>query len=210
MEERNYKLYRHILRKEVSGYVYDKYYYGITKLTINARWGKNGNNYKLHERFYNHINKFGWDNFEHEILFENLTKEEAELLEKMYIRLYNTDIQKHGYNLEEGGIHGKRNNKSKKKVSNSSMGKHKGENNYWYGKHFSEEHKKQLSENGKGKNSKKVKNLNTGEIFNSIKEASEKYGISQSCIVNVCKGRQKKAGKYKWAYYYGKGRKKKK
>ena len=208
--EKNYKLYRHILRKEVSGYKYDKYYYGITKLNMNIRWGKNGSNYKLNERFYKHINKFGWDNFEHEVLFKNLTKEEAELLEKLYIALYNTTSQKHGYNLEEGGMRGKRTYKTKKKMSCSHKGKYIGKNNHWYGKEFSEEHKKKLSENSKGKNSKKVKNLNTGEIFNSIKEASEKYEISQSSIVHACKGRQKKAGKYKWAYYYGKGRKKKK
>ena len=34
---KSYILYRHILRKEVSGYKYDKYYYGITKQKFKSR-----------------------------------------------------------------------------------------------------------------------------------------------------------------------------
>ena len=40
------------------------------------RWGINGNNYKSSPHFYAAIQKYGWDNFEHNILFENLNYEE--------------------------------------------------------------------------------------------------------------------------------------
>ncbi len=47
---------------------------------------------------------------------------------------------------------------------------------------------------------KKVKNIDTGEIFNSIKEASDYYNCSGSIISNCCAGRAKSAAGYKWIY----------
>ena len=46
---------------------------------------------------------------------------------------------------------------------------------------------------------KKVKNLDTNVIFNSIKEASASLGGNIG-ITNVCAGRSKTAGGYRWAY----------
>ena len=40
----------------------------------------------------------------------------------------------------------------------------------------------------------------TGEDFNSIKEAEEKYDVCHSNIVACCAGRRKTAGKMKWSY----------
>ena len=48
---------------------------------------------------------------------------------------------------------------------------------------------------------KKVKNLTTGEVFDSIKEASEYFGANSSCISQVCKGKGKTHKGYKWSYY---------
>jgi hypothetical protein len=54
------------------------------------------------------------------------------------------------------------------------------------------------------KNGKSVikldKNDNIIETYSTIKEASEKNGITTSNITNVCKGKQKTAGKFKWKY----------
>ena len=36
--------------------------------------------------------------------------------------------------------------------------------------------------------------------FKSIAEASRTTGIDHTCIINVCKGNQRKAGGYAWAY----------
>ena len=36
------------------------------------RWGANGCNYKSSPHFYSAIQKYGWDNFEHNILFTGL------------------------------------------------------------------------------------------------------------------------------------------
>ena len=43
---------------------------------------------------------------------------------------------------------------------------------------------------------KEVICITTGEIFNSIKEASVKYNVNSSYITANCKGRQKSAGKH--------------
>ena len=74
----------------------------------NKRW-KNGLGYsqKTQPFFYNAIQKYGWDNFEHEIL-ENyiLTAEEANLREQYWIAFYHTwvyDKNSNGYNISKGG-----------------------------------------------------------------------------------------------------------
>ena len=91
---------------------------------------------------------------------------------------------------------------------------HKGSKNYFYGKPHTEEAKRKMSENKKGKYtgenspvSRKVKCITTGEIFNSLSEASKLYNINASNLCNCCKGIRKSAGKHpitkeklKWKY----------
>ena len=52
---------------------------------------------------------------------------------------------------------------------------------------------------------KKVQCIETGEIYNSASEASERTGICVCNILRVCKGERKTAGKYHWKYYIEKG-----
>lgn len=66
----NYKVYCHISPN-------NKVYIGITQQEPKQRW-QGGKGYKENQYFYRAIQKYGWDNFQHEILFENLTKQEAE------------------------------------------------------------------------------------------------------------------------------------
>ena len=47
---------------------------------------------------------------------------------------------------------------------------------------------------------KAVINLDTNIRYESIKQASENTGIAGTCISNVCNGKQKTAGGYKWKY----------
>lgn len=67
------------------------------------RWGINGCNYLDNKqyKFARAILKYGWDNFEHEILFVGLTVEEAKAKEKELIKKY--DSYKNGYNSTLGG-----------------------------------------------------------------------------------------------------------
>lgn len=47
---------------------------------------------------------------------------------------------------------------------------------------------------------RKVRCITTGEIYNSIKEASESLGIPHSNIVACCNGRRRKCGSLEWEY----------
>ena len=48
------------------------------------------------------IEKFGWENFSHEVLFDNLTKEEAERLEGIITLLFRSNDKRFGYNIKCG------------------------------------------------------------------------------------------------------------
>ena len=71
-----------------------KVYIGITNQNPYRRW-KNGYGCKGQSAFYQAIQKYGWNNIKHEIIFENLSLEEAakkekELIEKCKMFSYNT------------------------------------------------------------------------------------------------------------------------
>ena len=51
-----------------------KVYIGITSRKPEQRWS-NGYGYVKNKHFTHAINKYGWENIKHEILFSNLTKE---------------------------------------------------------------------------------------------------------------------------------------
>lgn len=152
---KNYKLYVHI---SPSG----KKYYGITSQEPNRRW-QNGNGYKYNEYFTRAINKYGWDNFEHTILFSELTKEEAEAMEQTYIALHNTTNPKYGYNLTKGGegtLGWQPNESWRRKQSEINSGKGNpmyGKESAFRGKHHTEEAKQKMSEANKGHNRTKGK-----------------------------------------------------
>ena len=80
-----------------------KKYIGITSRTNpNHRWS-NGHGYKENTHFRSAINKYGWENFSHDILLSGLSKEEANAKEKFFIKEWNTQNSEHGYNMTEGG-----------------------------------------------------------------------------------------------------------
>ena len=89
-----YKVYMHITP---SG----KKYIGITKTSLKRRWG-NGTGYKTQE-FNKAIEKYGWDNIKHVLLYNNLSEKEAKEKEIELISFYNTTNSKYGYNKTKGG-----------------------------------------------------------------------------------------------------------
>jgi group I intron endonuclease len=96
--EENYFVYVHVNK------INRKCYVGITK-DISKRWGKNGDGYKKLKTkgcFANAIEKYGWDNFEHIILENNITFTQAKYLEKLYIKELDAFVP-NGYNLTAGG-----------------------------------------------------------------------------------------------------------
>lgn len=79
-----------------------KVYIGITGRPINQRWA-NGKGYKKCPAVHKAINKYGWDNFDKEILVEDLTENDAKEMEIFFIKLFKSNEKKHGYNLTDGG-----------------------------------------------------------------------------------------------------------
>lgn len=61
-------------------------YIGLTKQSVADRW-QNGEGYKK-QPVYKFIKEFGWDNIEHIILAQNITREEAQTLEQQLIEQY--------------------------------------------------------------------------------------------------------------------------
>lgn len=96
-------VYVHIVPRCISGYKNKKYYVGITsRKNPEVRWGKDGVGYKA-QVFYNAIQKYGWDNIKHKILYTNLSEDEAKQKETELIALYDSTNTNHGYNITQGG-----------------------------------------------------------------------------------------------------------
>ena len=81
-----YCVYAHI--NKING----KIYIGQTIHGDNPvkRWGYNGAHYKAQPYFYNAIQKWGWDSFDHEVIANHLTAKEADEFEKLLIKKLNT------------------------------------------------------------------------------------------------------------------------
>ena len=95
MSNNNYKVYMHI---SPSG----KKYIGITRQSLKKRFD-NGRGYKRCYRFKKAIDKYGWDNIEHYLIKDNLSKEEAIKMEIYLVEKYDTTNNKNGYNCSKGG-----------------------------------------------------------------------------------------------------------
>ena len=85
-----------------------KRYVGITSVSTKERWGYKGSRYiyaknKEITHFGRAILKYGWDNIQHEIIFSDLSREDACQKEKELIKKYKTDQVKFGYNKTSGG-----------------------------------------------------------------------------------------------------------
>jgi len=88
---------------------------------------------------------------------------------------------------------------TKQKISENRKGKACGKNHPFYGKHWTEEEKTQISNNRKSKGGKKVRCLNTGEIFETMMDAARWCGLTNSSSIGqVCNKTEKRktAGKH--------------
>lgn len=121
-EERKWCVYCHT--NKING----KKYIGITSTNPNKRWGNNGIKYKG-QLFYKAIVKYGWDNFNHEILESDLYEKDAKEKEKYYIEKNNTYVGTKdcmGYNVTRGGdgaVGYVASEEAKKKISDWHKGK---------------------------------------------------------------------------------------
>lgn len=148
------------------------------------RAGKNGEKYiKCCTAFGDAIREFGWANFKYEVLEDGLTKEEADIRERYWIKKENS-IWPNGYNLENGGDKGFHHHDATKRRGSTSM-KRNGDWSYL---------------------NKPVYRISLDGVilqeYPSATEAGKRTGINHSSISEVCRGKtnRKTAGKYYWRY----------
>ena len=175
----NYKIYVHV--NKING----KIYIGQTKQNLNERFGYNGHGYKGCRKFYNAILKYGWDNFEHLLLIDNLSLEIANIIESELIRKY--DSINTGYNLTTGGCIGYQTSEESNKLKSISK---IGVKNPMYGVRLPQETINHIVKMNEGKFDKKVINLKTNMIYKSMAYASKITNdsipkISQHCNLKI-------------------------
>ena len=77
----------------------NKRYIGITSQIPEVRWQR-GSGYRENTIFFRAIKKYGWDNFEHNILYEGLSNREALEIESTRIKKYKSLGV--SYNISDG------------------------------------------------------------------------------------------------------------
>ena len=198
-------------------------YIGITRKLPHKRFDY-GRGYKHNARFREAIERIGWDNFTHEILREELTREEAEALEAQYIAKHQSTDPAYGYNVKTGGAHGKGITEEARRHLSEIM---RGDNNPsrrfgspMKGKKHDEATRRKMSAAARTRPSearsaetraklravqkkKAVRDVETGAVYAGIHEAAEATGLQPTKICAVCKGKRKTTGGKRWEYVEG-------
>lgn len=167
-----------------------KIYIGITSMKPERRWGYHGKGYSQNPKFWNAIQKYGWDGFEHVILTTGLTEKEACKIEVCLISKF--QLTRLGYNQEPGGIGGSKSEETKAKIREARMkqiftpemiaknaASHKGRKN-------TEETKALMRESARER-FVPVVCIETNEIFESITDAAKSKNLSIAAVYNSCK-----------------------
>ena len=178
MEKNNYCVYKHTFPN-------GKVYIGITRQKPEHRWGSRGKGYIYgHKAMFLVIQRIGWDNIKHEVLFENLHQQEAYSKEIELISFYDSTNPEKGYNLSGGGPSNlgiKYSEERRKKLSEA----HSGKNNPNYGRKHSEEARKKMSVVNIGKKvseetRKKLREAKAGKIYGRKHSEETKEKIRQA------------------------------
>lgn len=192
-----YTVYMH--RNKSNG----KVYVGQTGASVQQRW-KNGKGYHHNQHFQSAIKKYGWDGFEHIILFEGLSKEQACSLEQDIIAKYDSTDPQKGYNNSIGGEQGSLGRTITEQTRQKLRDSHVGKPSPKKGIPMSAESRlkmrnaklgKKQSQETKDKRArtlfKPVYCVETGIIFESAKSACIFYGLKRDRIgSSIRKGRK--------------------
>lgn len=132
VEDRTYSVYCHTAPN-------GKRYVGIS-YNPQKRWHA-GKGYKRNKYFTSSIEKYGWDNFKHEILMTGLSLKDAKIEEAKLIAEWDLMNPEKGFNHSPSGDDSSFTAETYRKMSESKKG-----NQFSKGLHHSEETKKKISE----------------------------------------------------------------
>jgi group I intron endonuclease len=161
------------------------------------------------QRFYSAIKHYGIENFNWTIIEFAVSKEDLDEKEKMWIYSSQSMSPDHGYNMCEGGSFGPLNEEALLKLRKPKSEETKRKMSlYQKGRPKTKEAIAKMAKSRKGKNigkdhplSRKIINLDTGEIFECINSIKNSYSFSPSNISHCLRGDHKTAGGFHWAYY---------
>lgn len=193
----------YIENKEKKYYVYmytspsGKHYVGRTCQSQNQRAGKDGSGYISCRAFWNAIQKYGWENFNYEVLETNIIPGRIDERENYWIDFYHSSVDENGYNL----LKPSNTKKTATDETRQRMSKaHSGENCYWYGKH--RPFPKEALEKAVEANNKPVMQFdldgNYIRTFESRKEAGESVDRDPTQISECCNTKGKSCAGYQW------------
>jgi len=164
-DERKWCVYMHT--NKING----KKYIGITSIKPERRWHTDGSGYRGQVYFWRAIQKYGWDNFEHEIVFQDQSFQDACKHERELIAQFQSNTADCGYNQTDGGdcnyiisqdARERMSKAAKERLSDPT-------NHPWYGKHLPE------------KTILKIRNTLTGKM---VGEKNPNYGNHKLAGVN--------------------------
>lgn len=191
----NYVVYVH--QNKING----KRYIGITNNT-SKRWYGKGKKYENCPLFATALRKYGWDNFYHEVIVEGLTLDEASVLEQYFIAMYKTQEKEFGYNMTRGGqnaptMTGKHHSlETKQRMREKALGRVISEKQR-------DNHSKIMTGKMVGSKNPKstaVRCINTGEVFETQRDAAKAKGVLQSKISLCCTGKSSHTHGLMWEY----------
>lgn len=171
--DKKFCVYLHI--NKING----KRYVGVTSQLPEKRW-ENGKGYtKRQPHMYNAIKKYGWDNFEHKILIDNISLEHADSLERMLIKAWRLQDPRYGYNSQSGGLtNATLADETRQKISKALIGRE-----------LSDTHRQNLSNTRKNTplSEKQKEHIEYLKYFNKGKKFTESHKKNLS---NALKGRE--------------------
>ena len=182
---KTWTIYKHTCR--INGFSY----IGQTAaLKANYRWGRNGKWYKKQKAFWQAIQEFGWENFDHEILETGIPSlKEANTRECYWVGYYHTwlgDPDCRGYNTMRGGGNNWyiASDETREKMRQAKLGKF-----------HTDEYKRELSKICGGQ---EIICIETQQVYLGKNEAERQTGIRH--IGECCNHHREIAGGYHWAF----------
>lgn len=191
-----------------------KKYVGQTCQAPERRWGKNGSGYTECPHFWNAIQKYGWDSFEHEIVKDGMSHEEACAFEIDLIAKLNTNNPDFGYNVSKGGDgidpevtktlwqrEGfKEFASGRMKEAWQDPVKRKNRSEQATKRWQNEDFRRKVTKSIENTCRSAVQCIETGKVYETIRDAERELGVNHA---NICRSIRTgyRCGGYHWKYY---------